>query len=90
MSPTIASAIFWIAAACCAVAQIALIASAVRSPMPGSAESAKVAMPRRSREIAWTIVPAIALTILLVFTWRAMQPAPMSPDMPMDHRMIEE
>ena len=82
MSPTLAQIVFWIAAGCCLVAQIALVHSAIRSPMSGSPDAAAVVMPRRSREIAWTIVPAIALALLLVFTWRAMHPAA-SREMPM-------
>lgn len=90
MPPTIANAIFWVAAASCVVAQIALIVSAIRSPMPGSADTAAMPMPRRATEIAWTIVPAIGLAVLLVFTWRAMHPSVMAQDMPASHRMIEE
>ena len=91
MSPTVAEIVFWIAAACCLVAQIALVQSAIRSPMSGSPDTAAVVMPRRSIEIAWTIVPAIALVLVLAFTWRAMHP-PASPgmQMPAGHRMIEE
>ena len=91
MSPAVAAAVFWIAAACCLVAQIAVIRSAVRAPMPGSPNGA-VAMPRRSIEIAWTIVPAIVLALVLMATWRAMhQPAP-GPIMimPSGHPMIEK
>jgi heme/copper-type cytochrome/quinol oxidase subunit 2 len=92
MSPTIAQMIFWVAAGCCLVAQIALVSSAIRSPMPGSPDNA-VVMPRRSIEIAWTIVPTIALALVLIFTWRAMHPPVRSHDvqnMPAGHRMIEE
>lgn len=90
MSPTIASATFWVAAACCVIAQLALIVSAIRAPMRGSAESAGVAMPRRSIEIAWTIVPAVGLALLLFFTWRAVHPPVMTGSMPPGHRMIDE
>jgi heme/copper-type cytochrome/quinol oxidase subunit 2 len=71
MSPTLTSALFWIAVACCAVAQVALIWSAIRAPMSGSTESASMRMPSRASEIAWTVIPAIGLAVLLVFTWRA-------------------
>jgi heme/copper-type cytochrome/quinol oxidase subunit 2 len=64
------SALFWIAAACCAIAQVALVWSAIRAPMSGSPESASMRMPSRASEIAWTVIPAIGLAILLVFTWR--------------------
>ena len=70
-SPAMSSIVFWIAAACCAVAQVALIWSAIRAPMSGSTESASMRMPSRASEIAWTIVPAIGLAVLLVFSWRA-------------------
>ncbi len=65
------TAIFWMAVACCAIAQIALIVSAIRAPMSGSAQAASVRMPGRASEIAWTVIPAIGLAVLLVFTWRA-------------------
>jgi heme/copper-type cytochrome/quinol oxidase subunit 2 len=71
MNPLIATALFWVAAAFCLVAQLALVWSAIRAPMPGSAEAA-VKMPRRTTEIAWTVLPALALAVVLVFTWRAM------------------
>jgi heme/copper-type cytochrome/quinol oxidase subunit 2 len=91
MSPTVAEIVFWIAAACCLVAQIALVHSAIRSPMSGSADTAAVVMPRRSKEIAWTIVPAIALVLVLVLTWRAMHQSAGHPmQMPAGPRMIEE
>lgn len=88
-SPAVASALFWIAAVCCAVAQIALIHSAIRAPMPGSTESASMRMPGRGSEIAWTVIPAIALAVLLVFTWRATHQAT-AQDPHAGHHMIDE
>jgi hypothetical protein len=81
MSPRLADLVFWAAAACCVVAQSALVRSAVRTPMAATPD-AVVRMPRRWSEVAWTIVPAIALVFLLAATWRAMHPPPMSHDMP--------
>ena len=89
MSPTANSVLFWIAAATCAVAQVALIVSAIRAPMAGSPESASMRMPRRTGEIAWTIVPAIGLAVLLVFTWRATH-RPAAADPHAGHQMINE
>jgi len=92
MSPAFAEVVFWVAAASCAIAQIALLLSAIRSPMAGSPDN-PVLMPRRSKEIAWTVVPAIALALLFASTWRAMHPPTMMnemPNMPAGHRMIEE
>jgi heme/copper-type cytochrome/quinol oxidase subunit 2 len=71
MSPAITTTLFWVAVGSCAIGQMALIWSAVRAPMSGSTESASMRMPSRASEVAWTIVPAIALAVLLVFTWRA-------------------
>lgn len=89
LDPAAATALFWIAAVCCAVGQIALIASAIRAPMEGSPESASMRMPRRASEIAWTIVPAIGLAVLLVFTWRATH-RPVAADPHAGHQVINE
>jgi heme/copper-type cytochrome/quinol oxidase subunit 2 len=89
MSPSLTSALFWIAAASCAIAQIALIVSAIRAPMSGSTESASMRMPSRASEIAWTVVPAIGLAVLLVFTWRATHRAA-APDPHAGHQQVIE
>jgi heme/copper-type cytochrome/quinol oxidase subunit 2 len=90
-SPAIASSLFWIATTCCAIAQIALIRSAIRAPMAGSPESASMRMPSRASEIAWTIVPAIGLAVLLVFTWRAThRPEMPNPNPHAGHQMIDD
>jgi heme/copper-type cytochrome/quinol oxidase subunit 2 len=88
-SPGMNSAVFWIAVALCAVGQLALIWSVIRAPMSGSTESASMRMPSRASEVAWTIVPAIALAVLLVFTWREAH-RPTAPDPHAGHHMIDE
>jgi hypothetical protein len=72
MSFVFADVIFWIAVACCSVAQLAIVYSAVVSParVAGSAPTSGV---RRAAEIAWAVIPGIAIAFVLVFTWRAMQ-----------------
>ena len=71
MHVSLADAGFWLAVACCVVAQAAIVRSALarRSPIAGGA-----AMPplRRPIEVAWTLVPAVILALVLVLTWRAM------------------
>ncbi|MBA3891937.1 MAG: hypothetical protein H0X64_15560 [Gemmatimonadaceae bacterium] len=62
MSISFADAVFWAAVASCAVAQVAIVRSVVISPR------------RRAIEVAWAILPAIALGALLVMTWRRMHP----------------
>lgn len=90
MSPAMNSAMFWIAAVLCAVAQVALVWSAIRAPMSGSPQSASMRMPSRASEIAWTVVPAIGLVVLLVFTWRATHRAPAPDPHAGHHQVIDE
>ena len=74
MSFSLADAIFWIAVACCAVAQLAIVHSVVISParVPGSQPPSTT---RRVAELAWAVIPGGALAFVLVFTWRAMHAA---------------
>lgn len=66
---------FWAAVAACAVAQLFIIAGAVRT---GEFRQTEYAIPRPSRwnEIGWTILPALGLALVLVFTYHALDPAP--------------
>jgi heme/copper-type cytochrome/quinol oxidase subunit 2 len=71
--PTFLSdAIFWLAAACCVFAQIAIVRSALRARAQRPDGSAS---PSRPIEVAWTILPAIMLALVLVLTWRTLHPA---------------
>ena len=81
--------LFWAAAACCVVAQVALLLSAIRAPMAQPPQTASMRMPSRASEVAWTIVPAIGLVVLLVFTWRATH-QPAAPDPHAGHQMVNE
>ncbi len=74
MPNLLADAIFWVAVACCSVAQLAIIHSVVISParVAGSAPTSGL---RRTAEIAWAVIPGIALAFVLTFTWRAMHEA---------------
>jgi heme/copper-type cytochrome/quinol oxidase subunit 2 len=83
------TALFWAAAICCGVAQVALLLSAIRAPMAKPPESTSMRMPSRASEVAWTILPAIGLVILLVFTWRAAQ-RPVAPDPHAVHQTVNE
>ena len=62
LSPVVATTLFWAAALVCGVAHLAIVASVVRSG------------PRRRLEIAWAVIPAVALAAVLVMTWRGMHP----------------
>ena len=75
MSFSVADAIFWVAVACCTVAQLAILRSVVISPAVAADSGAPASGWRRASEIAWAVIPGIALAVVLVFTWNAMHPA---------------
>jgi heme/copper-type cytochrome/quinol oxidase subunit 2 len=70
MSLRIADAIFWVAVACCALAQVAILQSVIISPAR-AADREPATAARRIAEIAWAVLPGIALAAVFVFTWRA-------------------
>jgi hypothetical protein len=67
MNQPLAETIFWIAAAACALAELAILRfsfatrSANRSELVPSAS--------RAGEIAWAVLPALALVLLFGATW---------------------
>lgn len=71
--------IFWIAVACCFVAQLAILRSVVISPARVAEPAAATSAGRRVAEIAWAVLPGFALALLFVFTWRAMHAAGVNP-----------
>jgi hypothetical protein len=66
---------FWAAVAACAVAQLFIIAGAIRT---GEFRQTEYAIPRTSRwsEIGWTVLPALGLALVLAFTYHAIDTAP--------------
>jgi heme/copper-type cytochrome/quinol oxidase subunit 2 len=74
---TIRTALFWIAAACCVFAEVAIL----RSLLVGRARKAEQqnesgAVVRRSSrplEVAWALLPAVGLLFVLYLTWRAVE-----------------
>lgn len=75
MSIRLADAIFWVAVACCLVAQVAVVRSVVISSARVAEPVARASAGRRVAEIAWAVLPGVALAVLFVFTWRAMHAA---------------
>jgi hypothetical protein len=73
MSIHLADAIFWIAVACCSVAQLAILHSVVISPARMASRDTSSA--RRIAEIAWAVLPGIALVFVFLATWQAMHGA---------------
>jgi len=77
MRIALGEAIFWIAAVCCLVAQVAILRS-VLLPHAPTAGADRVPRPRTGAEIAWALLPALALIGVFALTWRAMH-APATP-----------
>jgi len=74
MPALLSDAIFWIAVVCCAAAQLLILRSVFAARGAGPASS--LPPVRRPLEIAWALLPAVALALVLAMTWRAMHPAP--------------
>jgi heme/copper-type cytochrome/quinol oxidase subunit 2 len=65
--------LFWMAAAACVVAQVAIIRSSVR-PYAPDPENDRVPRPHTGLEVAWVLLPAVVLVIVFAYTWRAIHP----------------
>jgi heme/copper-type cytochrome/quinol oxidase subunit 2 len=64
--------LFWTSVACCAVAQFFILRSvggARHAPEP----TAHLPRQRGGVEMLWAVVPALALAVVLAFTWRAIR-----------------
>jgi heme/copper-type cytochrome/quinol oxidase subunit 2 len=74
LPPQLIDALYWVAVACCVVAQVAIVRSVLRAGAPGrmpdDATERRVPHSRRAVELVWVLVPAIGLAAVLVVTWR--------------------
>lgn len=71
MNQPLAEGIFWLAALACIVAQIAILRSTYAARKVEKSELVPAAS--RSGEIVWAVLPALALSVLLVATWQKIQ-----------------
>ena len=72
MTASPAGVMFWLSAASCVVAEVAIIRATLRvSGATATEASAALPHPRRWLEVVWVVLPAIALAALLVGTARA-------------------
>ena len=72
MPHIVVTGLFWASVACCLIAQLFIVRSVLGArhlPKPDAS------LPRAngSVELMWAVVPAVALAVLLVFTWRAIE-----------------
>jgi heme/copper-type cytochrome/quinol oxidase subunit 2 len=71
MNQPLAETIFWIAAAACAIAEIAILRFSFAAQRANKSELVPAAP--RSGEIAWAIIPALALIAVLFATWQRIE-----------------
>jgi heme/copper-type cytochrome/quinol oxidase subunit 2 len=69
-----ADGLFWTSVACCALAQLLILRSVGGSRhIPTADPTSHLPRQRAGVELLWAIVPALALAVLLLFTWRAVR-----------------
>ena len=71
MSQPLAETIFWIAAAACAVAEVAILRFTFATRSTNKSELVPAAS--RSGEIAWAVIPALVLIVVFGATWQRIQ-----------------
>jgi hypothetical protein len=71
MNQPLAEIVFWIAAAACVIAELAILRSTFSARGANKSELVPSASPRG--ELAWAIIPALALGVVLTATWRRIE-----------------
>ena len=71
MSQPLAEMIFWIAVVACAVAEVAILRSTFVARRANKSEL--VPSSPRGGEIAWAVLPALALCAVLIATWQRIE-----------------
>ena len=67
MNQPLAETIFWIAALACVIAELAILRSTFAARRANKSDLVPSASPRG--ELAWAIIPALALGVVLTATW---------------------
>lgn len=75
MSSIIREAAFWAAIASCAIAQFLIVRSTLRST-PARGTASPTQRNSRPAELAWVILPGIALAIVFALTWQQLRASP--------------
>jgi hypothetical protein len=68
MNQPLAETIFWIAAVACAIAEAAILRSTFAGQRANRSELVPVSP--KSGELAWAVIPALALCAVLLATWQ--------------------
>lgn len=79
------TALFWVSAVACVVAQYFIVRAVVRA-VPSETGSPDVPSPNKLMEIAWAILPALLMVAVFVGAWRHMHAASRVDLTPVTHR----
>ncbi len=71
MNQPLAETIFWIAAIACVIAELAILRSTFMARRVNKSELVPSASPRG--ELAWAVIPALALGVVLTATWQRIE-----------------
>ena len=71
MNQPLAEMIFWIAVVACAVAEVAILRSTFAARRANRSELVPASSP--GGELAWAVIPALALCAMLVATWHKIE-----------------
>jgi heme/copper-type cytochrome/quinol oxidase subunit 2 len=71
MNQPLAETIFWIAGVACVIAELAILRSTFTARRANKSELVPSASPRS--ELAWAIIPALALGVVLIATWERLE-----------------
>ena len=71
MNQPLAEIVFWIAAIACVIAELAILRSTFAARRVNKSELVPSASPRG--ELAWAIIPALALAVVLTATWHRIE-----------------
>ena len=71
MNQPLAETIFWIAALACALAEIAILRSTIAQKRVQNPSLVRAGSPLS--ELIWAVIPAVALSLLLIATWRRIE-----------------
>ena len=86
MSQPLAEIIFWIATVACVIAELAILRSTFAARR--ATKSELVPSSSTQSEVAWAIIPAVALVLLLTATWKRIEARESHMKM-MDHSGME-
>jgi heme/copper-type cytochrome/quinol oxidase subunit 2 len=71
MNQPLAEIIFWIAAVACLIAEVAILRSTFAARRGNKSELVPSSSQRG--EIAWAVIPALALVVVLAATWQRIE-----------------